>query len=280
LNLADQNFDELAKIGVKSLALLMQSVGPVFDSNAWDMILSALDALVSETLPVEICSEETRQKMSAPSLTPTLPFQLRPVVTKCTVQILLLESVAEMFHAHWKSLGEKHVLMLTSCLSKSKNFAQSFNQDLAFRRSLLSAGFREHQRSIPDLFFQEARSSAIQIGILMKLFQSDSHPLFNSSLFAESRLLPMIQSYMSEFVAKDRTNRSQENYHLLDDELRCQENVIVLILQGVQDWSESQFKSHLQSMMPLCFDFVECDSLPVRMALKAVLFRLPRLLPQ
>lgn len=285
-----QDSDELAKIGCKCWLMLIQSVGHMFDEAQWSTFLASFQTLMIETLPHEICSDATRQRVVSATPPPppppptasvgmsSLPFQLRPVVTKCTIQHMLLDATSDLFRLHFPRLSLVHVDLVLSFLLKSVDFARHFNADVDFRRKLWAAGFREHQRSIPDLYFQESHGLAVYVGILMRMYKSDSHSAFEAPAIAEPRLVPLIANIISSFASKDRVNRGNDAPRSHDDELRCQEPVLVLVLQGVQEWTDEQFSHHLGTLFPLLMDVVEIESVAARKAVRELMqSRLPRM---
>ena len=305
-----QDSDELAKIGGKCWILIIQTVGHHFDDDEWSTFLESFQSLLVDTLPQEICSDATRQKVAAPSdrrlsvdpssassassassppppPPPSLPFQLRPVVTKCTVQHLLLDAVADTFRIHFQRLSAAHFASLLAPLGASIEFARRFNGDVELRRRLWAAGFREHQRSVPDLFFQESHGMAVQAAVLLRMFKEGAHPHFDAVAVAEPKLLPLVASCFADFVAKDRANRaaaesqsSQPQQPLPrphDDELRCIDPVVVLLLRGILEWSDAQFDHHIHALFAPLMELIEVESPAVRKALRELLqTRLPR----
>jgi brefeldin A-inhibited guanine nucleotide-exchange protein len=223
-------------------------------------------------------SNRANEAAAATVVTSVPTFSLRYVITKCTVQHLLLDSVADLFRLHFTRLSNQHIETLLQPLSLSIEFAHIFNSDIELRRRLWTAGFREYQRAIPDLFFQEAHAAAVYLSILLRMFADGSHPQFDASAVAEPLLLPLYSSSIADFVEKDRINRSVDGQRPHEDELRCKDPVLVLLLQGLKEWTDEQFKRHLRSMFPLLMDLIECESITVRKALRELLHsRLPHI---
>jgi hypothetical protein len=318
-----QESDELARIGSKCLSLLVQALGWQFDDAAWSTVLSSLHTAVVDTLPVELSGPGARIALGLQALdanTPAAPVMgwtvpMRAVVTKCTVQHLLLDVATELFRGHAGRLSRAALDQLLQLLDTSITFARSFNADGELRRRLWLAGFRESQKSVPDLFYQEAHGLAVSVSILLRLYQLEhtpptivppaTSPASSSgsavpwvvadqaqavAASVEGRLLAMCASLWQEFADKDKTNRSGTlaplgaadgaiaggGGRIHDDELRCKEPVAAMLLTGIKDWSREQLARHAPTMFPLWMALVEVDSLLVRKALRDLLSaRLP-----
>ncbi len=314
-----QDSDELAKIGSKCFALVIQTIGPLLDSVAWHQVLESLHTVVHDTLPVELSGPAARQALglapvgetgtSASSVSAVMPalgsaaWRLRPVMTKCTVQHMLLDVATDLFRTHCSRLSMSHVEALLTTLRASIDFARSFNSDHELRRRLWIAGFRDHQKSVPDLFYQEAHGLAVYASILLRLYQLEhTHPatawtmLSGESTAAtisaavEQRLLGLYTSVWAEFSDKDRINRLGTVLPVAhgdgavgggagrahDDELRCKEPVAALLLTGLKEWSVDQWTRHLPNLLAPSLALIEVESMQVRKALREVLgARLP-----
>eukprot|EP00455_Lapot_gusevi_P025759 TRINITY_DN2719_c0_g1_i3.p1 TRINITY_DN2719_c0_g1~~TRINITY_DN2719_c0_g1_i3.p1 ORF type:complete len:274 (+),score=81.30 TRINITY_DN2719_c0_g1_i3:193-1014(+) len=222
----------------------------------------------------------------------SLPFSLRAVTTKCVVQHLLLDLTSELYAQFGSRLSAEQTLLLFDPLIESLAFARAFDADLDLRRSLWVSGFRERQRTLPDLFRQEAHALLVYARILLTMYQQPAlAPLI------EPRLIALLRYSFSEFVDKDQAHRSERqsnpaaptsaaamaiaaaSAHGLEDELRCKEAVVCTLLQGLLLFSEDQMKQHVRALFAAAMPLLECDSIAVRRALREFLAaRLPPLL--
>jgi len=192
-----------------------------------------------------------------------LPFNVRGVVTKCKVQLMLMDAAYEFLvkffphsnpteeeklEAPGRTLSSKHVFMVLHALTQSIEFARVFNHDIELRQRLWQVGFMKHrQASPPELFFQEAHGLKLYLQILLRVYlhaearvckDPDSGDAKTDSQAVAERLIVMSQFMLSEYVTKQKNKEHP-------DMLRCMDTVICTLLEGLLSLSEAQFQSHI-----------------------------------
>jgi len=191
-----------------------------------------------------------------------LPFHVRAVVTKCKVQLMLMDASFEFLTKFFPSatataaqgpsnssssspLSTKHVFMVLHALTQSIEFARVFNHDIELRQRLYQVGFmRNRQASPPELFFQEAHGLKLYLQILLRVYLFEEGKVASgqgdsaSSTAVADRLITMSQFVLSEYVQKQKNKEHP-------DMLRCMDTVICTLLEGLLSLSEAQFQQHI-----------------------------------
>ncbi|KAI8865756.1 hypothetical protein GQ42DRAFT_111613, partial [Ramicandelaber brevisporus] len=123
---------------------------------------------------------------------------------KCVLQLLLIQTVDELFHRNshvYASLDSNNLFFLLDCLEQSHRFAVRFNADHALRRRLYESGFMSRP---PSLLSIELRSMHAGLSILMRMY-SDCHVEDRATCVVEieDRLVPMCAEVLSKFANLD-----------------------------------------------------------------------------
>ena len=111
------------------------------------------------------------------------------IITNCVLQLLMIETVAELFSndSVYAQIPSAELLRLMSLLKKSYQFAKRFNSDKKLRMSLWRQGF---MRQPPNLLKQESGSAGTYVGILMRMYGDDGEERRASRAEVEGALVP------------------------------------------------------------------------------------------
>ncbi|EER17387.1 protein transport protein sec7, putative [Perkinsus marinus ATCC 50983] len=106
-----------------------------------------------------------------------LPFDSSEVVTKCVVQLLLIDLVYRVFfREHYDKVPSGAVETILDALQLSFKFAHSFNVRLDIRERLKKLGFMRDMKQLPGLLKQEREGICVYFRLLVKLYSTTSSP--------------------------------------------------------------------------------------------------------
>ena len=97
-------------------------------------------------------------------------LRFRGVRCKCVVQLLLIDSVEEVFFKHGHLLRATQIVALLDALTRCHEFARDFNADIELRNQLWSQGF---MKKVPNLLKQAGNGIACALRVLFRLYTSD-----------------------------------------------------------------------------------------------------------
>lgn len=111
------------------------------------------------------------------------------IITKCVLQLLIIETVSELFSndAVYNEIPSKELLRLMGLLKKSFTFARRFNSDKELRMKLWREGFMKQP---PNLLKQESGSASTYVSILLRMYHDDQRERRESRAAIESALIP------------------------------------------------------------------------------------------
>ena len=111
------------------------------------------------------------------------------IITKCVLQLLMIETVSELFNndAVYTSIPSPLLLRLMALLKKSYHFAKRFNEDRDLRSRLFREGF---MRQPPNLLKQESGSASVYVLILLRMYADQSLERAASRAETEAALIP------------------------------------------------------------------------------------------
>jgi len=94
------------------------------------------------------------------------------IITKCVLQLLLIETVNELFSNDnvYAQIPSMELLRLMALLKKSYQFAKRFNDDLDLRNRLFQEGFMKQP---PNLLKQESGSASVYVNILFRMYHDE-----------------------------------------------------------------------------------------------------------
>jgi len=111
------------------------------------------------------------------------------IITNCVLQLLMIETVAELFSndSVYAQIPSPELLRLMGLLKKSYQFAKKFNGDKELRMSLWRQGF---MRQPPNLLKQESGSANTYVSILLRMYHDEGEERRNSREETEGALIP------------------------------------------------------------------------------------------
>ena len=125
----------------------------------------------------------------APVVTAARRRFFNKIITNCVLQLLMIETVAELFSndSVYAQIPSNELLRLMALLKKSYQFAKKFNGDKELRMALWRQGF---MRQPPNLLKQESGSANTYIGILMRMYHDEGEERRMARAETEGALIP------------------------------------------------------------------------------------------
>lgn len=127
-----------------------------------------------------------------------IPFAPNQVVTKCVIQLGLIQCVGIVVHDFLSCLDESHVRALAAVLKASATFARRFNADRQLREALLSAGFTPAVNKLPSLLKQETSSKQQLLSLLFNLYAGRGSNAFDGQALAKD----LLETYVANPVVR------------------------------------------------------------------------------
>ena len=111
------------------------------------------------------------------------------IITKCVLQLLMIETVSELFQNDqvYNEIPSAELLRLMALLKKSFSFARKFNSDKELRMKLWREGF---MRQPPNLLKQESGSASTYVSILLRMYHDEKPERRQSKAAIEDALIP------------------------------------------------------------------------------------------
>ncbi|GAB7359096.1 hypothetical protein MBLNU230_g5167t1 [Neophaeotheca triangularis] len=130
------------------------------------------------------------------------------IITKCVLQLLMIETVSELFNndAVYSSIPSHLLLKLMSLLKKSYHFAKRFNEDRELRSRLFREGF---MRQPPNLLKQESGSASVYVLILLRMYADTSPERAASRPETEKALIPLCKEILRSYIMLDEETQQR-----------------------------------------------------------------------
>lgn len=111
------------------------------------------------------------------------------IITKCVLQLLMIETVNELFSndSVYAQIPSGELLRLMALLQKSFEFAREFNGNKDLRMRLWREGFMKQP---PNLLKQESGSAATLVSILLRMYHDEGEERKRSRAEIEAALIP------------------------------------------------------------------------------------------
>ncbi|CAB55182.1 ArfGEF [Schizosaccharomyces pombe] len=189
----------ISKVGLSCFSQFVLKNKNQFKDVDWDEIINSINQLLQMTLPIELRDpslypqvnsdsslEDVKENSFRPheisrfnsqSVFKSKKHHLKSIVVKCTLQLLMLNCLWELFHSDnmLTNIPKRKMVKLLDILKQSWEFAESFNSDFEIRAKILSSGIVEH---MPNLLSQEALCAKLYFYTAfecMSSLKSDSH---------------------------------------------------------------------------------------------------------
>ena len=175
------------------------------------------------------------------------------IITKCVLQLLMIETVSELFNndAVYSSIPSHLLLRLMALLKKSYHFAKRFNEDRELRSRLFREGF---MRQPPNLLKQESGSASVYVLILLRMYADTSADRAASRLETETALIPLCQDILASYIALDE-EMQQRN-------MVTWRPVVIDVLEGYVAFRDEEFSKHVKIFAPLAVGLMKGDMGP------------------
>jgi brefeldin A-inhibited guanine nucleotide-exchange protein len=164
------------------------------------------------------------------------------IITKCVLQLLMIETVSELFSndAVYASIPSHLLLRLMALLKKSYHFAKRFNEDRELRTRLYSEGF---MRQAPNLLKQESGSASVYVLILLRMYADTSDERAASRPETEAALIPLCTDIIASYIALDEETQQRN--------IVTWRPVVIDVLEGYTSFASDDFSRHAETFAPL-----------------------------
>ncbi|KAJ9629593.1 guanine nucleotide exchange protein for ADP-robosylation factor [Taxawa tesnikishii (nom. ined.)] len=195
-------------------------------------------------------AESELESFHPPSQTQTAPVVVtaarrkffNQIITKCVLQLLMIETVSELFSndAVYASIPSHLLLRLMALLKKSYQFAKRFNEDRELRTRLFREGF---MRQPPNLLKQESGSASVYVSILLRMYTDTSPMRVASRAETEKALIPLCVDIVSSYIELDEETQQRN--------IVTWRPVVVDVLEGYVSFPAEEFEHNITVFAPL-----------------------------
>lgn len=164
------------------------------------------------------------------------------IITKCVLQLLLIETVNELFSNDnvYDRIPSVELLRLMTLLKKSYHFAKRFNDDLELRNRLFQEGFMKQP---PNLLKQESGSASVYVNILFRMYHDEGEERKSNRDQTEAALVPLCVDIIESYLQlKEETQ--QRN-------IVTWRPVVVDVIDGYVNFSSESFARNAGVFAPL-----------------------------
>lgn len=178
----------------------------------------------------------------APVVTAARRKYFNQIITKCVLQLLMIETVNELFSndAVYAQIPSHELLRLMALLKKSYQFARKFNGDRDLRTRLFREGFMKQP---PNLLKQESGAAAVYVSILFRMYHDTSPERAASREQTAQALIPLCVDIVSSYVELDEETQQRN--------IVTWRPVVVDVLEGYTGFPEREFEEHVRTFAPL-----------------------------
>jgi brefeldin A-inhibited guanine nucleotide-exchange protein len=175
------------------------------------------------------------------------------IITKCVLQLLMIETVSELFNndAVYASIPSHLLLRLMGLLKKSYHFAKRFNEDRELRTRLFREGFMKQP---PNLLKQESGSASVYVLILLRMYADASDERAASRPETEAALIPLCSDIIASYVALDEETQQRN--------IVTWRPVVIDVLEGYISFPPAEFGKHIDTFAPLAVGLMNRDMGP------------------
>ncbi|UJO14136.1 hypothetical protein CLAFUW4_03696 [Fulvia fulva] len=175
------------------------------------------------------------------------------IITKCVLQLLMIETVSELFNndAVYASIPSHLLLRLMKLLKTSYHFAKRFNEDRGLRTRLFREGFMKQP---PNLLKQESGSASVYVLILLRMYADSSDSRAASKPETEAALIPLCSDIIASYISLDEETQQRN--------IQTWRPVVIDVLEGYTGFADPEFNKHVQTFAPLAVGLMNRDMGP------------------
>lgn len=280
----------LAGIGVAAFVRLMSNAGDLFSDERWQEVVLSLKEAAADTLPdfVKIIhgmddidmagttdehnttadTSISNEEMEAQGLN---KLQLLITDAKCrtAVQLLLIQSIMEVYNMHREQLSVANTMVLVESLHSIGSHAHRINSDHALRSKLQELGTIS-QMPDPPLLRLESESYQASLNLLQNLIVDKS--IHNKEVEIEVRLVELCEEVLLVYLETASTGALPESHseqskpHWIIPlgsakrrELASRAPLVVASLQAISGLKDSSFERSLSRFFPLMANLISCE---------------------
>lgn len=212
----DEQPESVARKGVEELKSLLQRIGKRCENEHWTLIAVHLTELFVKSTPTALVpgyeghdrsGHNDMKETDETELPMALPFDPQQVVTKCIVQLLLIDLLQEVVPCHSDVVPASSVVLLLDAIQQSFEFAHYFNQQIGLRQRLKKLGLMQDMRHLPGLLKQERDGLAAFLSITVALIKLDP---VNAADEGEASQDKKINKLTQAAEAKDKANEDSK----------------------------------------------------------------------
>ncbi|KAF2818464.1 protein transport protein sec72 [Ophiobolus disseminans] len=188
------------------------------------------------------------------------------IITKCVLQLLMIETVQELFtnEAVYDKIPSQNLLTLMSVLKKSYHFAKRFNANRELRSRLFKEGFMKQP---PNLLKQESGSASVYVGILFRMYHDTSTERAASRQSTSEALIPLCEDIIASYIDLDDETQQRN--------IVTWRPVVVTVLEGYANFPDKQFEANIEAFAPLVVGLLGTDlALDVQRAVQGLVARM------
>lgn len=219
------------------------------------------DRSLSPTKQAQIGGGSELESFNNTSQTPNAPVVVtaarrrffNQIITKCVLQLLMIETVSELFSndSVYAAIPSHLLLRLMSLLKKSYHFAKRFNEDRELRTKLFREGF---MRQPPNLLKQESGSASVYVSILLRMFSDEGEERKASRTETEQALIPLCADIVNSYIELDEETQQRN--------IVTWRSVVVDVLEGYTAFPTEDFERHATTFTPLAVGLMSRDMGP------------------
>ncbi|KIX04082.1 uncharacterized protein Z518_07635 [Rhinocladiella mackenziei CBS 650.93] len=184
----------------------------------------------------------------APVVTAARRRFFNKIITNCVLQLLMIETVAELFSndSVYAQIPSSELLRLMALLKKSYQFAKKFNGDKDLRMALWRQGF---MRQPPNLLKQESGSANTYVSILLRMYHDEGEERRSSRDQTEGALIPLCADIIRSFILLDEETQPRN--------IVAWRPVVIDVLEGYTNFPKESFEKHVETFYPLGVGLLE-----------------------
>ncbi|TKA30188.1 hypothetical protein B0A50_02907 [Salinomyces thailandicus] len=201
----------------------------------------------------DFASTGSKQQQAPVVVTAARRRYFNQIITKCVLQLLMIETVSELFNndSVYASIPSHLLLRLMALLKKSYHFAKRFNEDRELRTRLFREGFMKQP---PNLLKQESGSASVYVLILLRMYADTTEERAASRPETEAALIPLCSDIIASYISLDEETQQRN--------IVTWRPVVIDVLQGYTSFADPEFAKHVETFAPLAVGLMNRDMGP------------------